>query len=86
MSMGAVVEVSSTEGRTCARPGCSGVASTTLSYDYAARVVWLDPVHIEAHPANHDLCDRHAGRLSVPNGWRLDDRRVAPSVITAQAS
>jgi hypothetical protein len=21
------------------------------------------------------LCDRHARRLSVPNGWRVDDRR-----------
>ena len=25
---------------------------------------------------NHDLCERHAAGLSVPLGWRLDDRRV----------
>jgi hypothetical protein len=23
----------------------------------------------------HDLCTRHADRLSVPHGWRLEDRR-----------
>lgn len=60
--------------RLCARPACGAPATTTLSYDYANRVVWLDPLHAEAHPARHDLCDRHALRLSVPNGWRLENR------------
>jgi hypothetical protein len=49
---------------------------TTLSYHYADRVVWLEPLHPHAHPANHDLCARHADRLSVPVGWRLEDRRA----------
>ncbi|HEV8298935.1 MAG TPA: DUF3499 family protein [Acidimicrobiales bacterium] len=70
--------------RQCARPGCSGLAATTLSYDYAAGVVWLDRVHVEPHPANHDLCQRHADRLSVPNGWRLEDRR-SPVVVSLDA-
>jgi hypothetical protein len=27
----------------------------------------------------HDLCTTHAGAFSVPQGWRLEDRRmVAP--------
>lgn len=60
--------------RQCARPACGAPATATLSYDYADRVVWLDPLHAEAHPARHDLCDRHALRLSVPNGWRLENR------------
>ncbi len=63
--------------RSCARPGCSLPAVATLSYDYADRTVWLEPRHVDAHPANHDLCSRHAHRLSAPNGWRLEDRRVA---------
>jgi hypothetical protein len=63
--------------RQCARPGCSAPATTTLSYDYAGRTVWLDPLHQDDHPARHDLCGRHADRLSVPNGWRLEDRRGA---------
>ena len=63
--------------RTCARPGCSRPAVATLSYDYSARAVWLEPLHLEPHPATHDLCAHHAGRLSPPNGWRLEDRRAA---------
>ena len=26
-------------------------------------------------PHDYDLCERHTSRLSVPNGWRLEDRR-----------
>jgi hypothetical protein len=61
--------------RTCARPLCNQPAAATLSYHYAERTVWLEPVHAEPHPANHDLCANHANRLSPPNGWRLEDRR-----------
>lgn len=61
--------------RGCARPGCAVAATATLSYEYASRTVWLDELHPEAHPANHDLCDRHADRLRPPNGWELVDRR-----------
>jgi hypothetical protein len=57
-----------------------------LSYDYAARVVWLDHTSAEPHPANHDLCERHANRLSVPIGWQLEDRRAAQPVLDARAS
>jgi hypothetical protein len=71
--------------RQCARPGCSAPATTTLSYDYAGRTVWLDPLHHDDHPARHDLCGRHGDRLSVPNGWRLEDRRAAPLADTPLA-
>ena len=57
-------------------------AVATLSYDYADRSVWLEPVHAERHLATHDLCARHADRLSPPYGWRLEDRR---SSLTARA-
>jgi hypothetical protein len=60
--------------RQCARPGCSAPATITLSYDYAGRTVWLDPLLDDDHPARHDLCDRHGSRLSVPNGWLLERR------------
>jgi hypothetical protein len=50
-----------------------------LSYDYAGRTVWLDPLLDDDHPARHDLCGRHADRLSAPNRWRLEDRRAAVS-------
>jgi hypothetical protein len=62
--------------RQCARPGCSQPAVATLTYDYGSRAAWLDRLSPEAHPMTHDLCDQHGGRLSVPQGWRLEDRRM----------
>lgn len=61
--------------RQCARPTCSAVATVTLTYDYGAGVVWLEPLHLDSHPMTHDLCVAHADRLSVPQGWRLHDLR-----------
>ncbi len=61
--------------RHCARPGCHGLASSTLSYDYGELTVWLETLAAEAHPMTHDLCDHHADSLSVPKGWDLLDRR-----------
>lgn len=63
--------------RRCARPGCGQTATTTLSYAYAQRVVWLDDLAPEDSPANHDLCDRHADRTQPPRGWDLKDRRAS---------
>lgn len=62
--------------RQCARPGCSTTASATLAYDYAQRTSWLVPLAEERHPMSYDLCDVHADSLTVPRGWRLDDRRA----------
>jgi hypothetical protein len=65
--------------RQCARPGCAQHAAATLAYDYAGQTAWLDRLASEPHPMTHDLCPAHAGAFSVPQGWRLEDRRmVAP--------
>jgi len=61
--------------RQCARPGCSATASATLAYDYKSSITWLDPLAAEPHPMSYDLCDMHAAGLTVPRGWRLEDRR-----------
>ena len=61
--------------RRCARPDCHDEATTTLSYDYGGSTVWIGPLTAESHPMRHDLCERHADRLSVPRGWQLRDRR-----------
>lgn len=47
----------------------------TLSYQYGRALVWLDDLVPERDPHAYDLCDRHTRRLSVPHGWRVDDRR-----------
>ena len=56
----------------------------TFTYDYSRSHVWLDELLAERDPHAYDLCARHAARLSVPHGWRLDDRRARPpSVLLA---
>jgi hypothetical protein len=53
-------------------------------YEYGNRSAWLDGLWQEPHPMTHDLCDRHAGSLSVPRGWRLEDRRVVEPLFGEQ--
>jgi hypothetical protein len=48
--------------------------------------VWIDDLADERDPHSYDLCERHAARLSVPNGWRLDDRRGTRQLVQAGAS
>lgn len=67
--------------RRCARPGCTGPAIATLAYDYQGSAAWLDDLAAEPHPMTHDLCARHADRLSAPNGWVLHDRRQATPLL-----
>ena len=47
----------------------------TLTYDYQARVTWLDVLAADRHPMSYDLCAGHAEAMTVPRGWRLEDRR-----------
>lgn len=72
--------------RQCARPGCSQVAVATLTYDYSSQAAWLDRLAPEPHPMTHDLCEAHAQRLSVPQGWRLEDRRMIAPIGTKAAA
>lgn len=59
----------------CSRPACPRPPAATLTYDYAAQTATLE--HLATpHPMQYDLCAEHAGRLSVPRGWALVDRRV----------
>lgn len=62
--------------RQCSRSGCAAVAVATLTYQYGQAIVWIDELADERDPHRYDLCARHAERLSVPNGWRREDRRM----------
>jgi hypothetical protein len=68
--------------RQCSRTGCAEVAEVTLSYQYGRAQVWLDTLSPERDPHAYDLCARHAGRLTVPQGWQLRDRRRADSSVS----
>ncbi len=61
--------------RQCSRTGCATPADATLTYRYGQSLAWLDELSGDRDPHAYDLCARHASRLSVPNGWRLEDRR-----------
>jgi hypothetical protein len=63
--------------RQCSRTGCSDTAAVTLTYHYAHAQVWLDHLTDERDPHAYDLCVRHAGRLTAPQGWQILDRRIA---------
>ena len=69
--------------RQCSRTGCALPATATLSYQYARSVAWLEDLSSDRDPHSYDLCERHTGRLSVPNGWRLEDRRVRQQLAFA---
>jgi len=62
--------------RQCSRPACAEPAAATLTYVYAKGVAWLDVLDLERDPHSYDLCERHASRVGVPVGWRLEDRRT----------
>ena len=70
-------------GRLCTRTGCSEHAEVTLTYHYGRSQVWLDELSTERDPHAYDLCERHAGRMSVPTGWSLEDRRYQRHTLIA---
>jgi hypothetical protein len=72
--------------RQCSRTGCAEAAVVTLSYQYARSIVWLDDLSEERDPHSYDLCQRHGARLSVPNGWRMEDRRSRRQLVYASGS
>lgn len=67
--------------RQCSRTGCAAPADATLTYQYGRSLVWLDELAPERDPHSYDLCERHAGRLSVPQGWVLEDRRGVRGLV-----
>lgn len=60
----------------CARPTCDRPATATMTYGYGVRTVWVDDLVPESYPESYDLCSMHADRLTVPQGWVLNDRRT----------
>jgi len=71
--------------RQCSRSGCAEEAVITLTYQYARSAVWLDDLSPERDPHAYDLCQRHGARLSVPHGWRMEDRRSSRAFVYAAA-
>jgi hypothetical protein len=60
-------------------------AAATLRFDYAQRVVSLDPMGHRAIPGEYDLCEQHAARTTPPSGWTLRDRAPSRAAVTEPA-
>jgi hypothetical protein len=57
--------------RPCSKATCNSDAVATLTYVYADSMAVLGPLSGRPEPHSYDLCDRHAQRLSVPQGWQV---------------
>jgi hypothetical protein len=55
--------------RRCSRTACSRSAVATLTYVYADSTAVVGPLATYAEPHSYDLCEEHAGSLTVPRGW-----------------
>ena len=57
--------------RLCSKVACSADAIATLTYDYPDAMAVLGPLALRHEPGTYDLCERHAERLSAPQGWQV---------------
>lgn len=64
--------MSSVSGRPCSRVSCRSTATMTLTYIYADSRAVLGSIAMFSEPHAYDLCERHAARLTVPNGWTVE--------------
>jgi hypothetical protein len=84
----AVHPLSRAAQRPCSRPGCPAPARATLTFAYAQRQAWIEPLQATDEPQAYDLCAGHASRTRPPHGWQLrdrrsdDDRRLDPPPVT----
>jgi hypothetical protein len=49
----------------------------TLTYIYAESRAVLGPIATFSEPHAYDLCERHAARLTVPNGWSVERESIS---------
>jgi hypothetical protein len=69
--------MSSLSGRLCSRVSCRAAATMTLTYIYADSRAVLGPIATFSEPHAYDLCERHASRLTVPNGWSVEREAIS---------
>ena len=70
---------SSRSGRGCSRATCRSLATMTLTYIYSESTAVLGPLATFAEPHAYDLCELHARKLTVPNGWNVLKGEISTS-------
>jgi hypothetical protein len=66
-------------GRACSRASCRQMATMTLTYIYAESTAVVGPLATYSEPHAYDLCEIHAERLTVPNGWEVIRAQITDS-------
>jgi hypothetical protein len=69
--------------RRCSRTACTLPAVATLTYAYSSSTAVLGPLAMYAEPHCYDLCEAHAGRLTVPRGWEVVRHEGEPADVVA---
>ena len=64
-------------GRACSRATCRAMATMTLTFVYADSTAVLGPLATFAEPHAYDLCEFHARKLTVPNGWSVIKEEIS---------
>lgn len=57
--------------RVCSKTGCLHPAVATLTYAYRDSTAVVGPLATAVEPHSYDLCEEHAGKLTVPKGWEV---------------
>jgi Protein of unknown function (DUF3499) len=65
--------------RCCSRSACTQPAVYTLTYVYRDSTAVLGPLAAYVEPHCYDLCEKHAGRLTVPRGWDVERLPIDPA-------
>ena len=65
--------------RVCSRTACKQPPVYTLTYVYRDSTAVLGPLAAYVEPHCYDLCEMHAGRLTVPRGWDVVRLPLDPS-------
>lgn len=73
--------MSQLSGRPCSRVSCRAAATMTLTYIYADSRAVLGPIATFSEPHAYDLCERHAARLTVPNGWSVEREAISSESV-----
>ena len=55
------------------------MATMTLTYIYSESTAVLGPLATFAEPHAYDLCEFHARKLTVPNGWSVLKGEISTS-------
>ena len=74
--------VNVTSNRPCSRPNCLEHAVKSVKHFYDGKRIVMTPLTQTKDRDAQDLCAKHSGNYSGPEGWTLVNKLVMPSYIS----